>query len=205
MARQALRSAVPRGTSMPYINADVSEIISSIEKEIGGNQLTQSLQFSPTAFTHIKRLVEAGGTIITDTTLIASDINQSLLEGTSTSVRCFIDDPQVMQLAEIRRTTRAEVAIDVGLSIPGPKLVVISSAPAALSRVLLRRQHEPLSDVCVLAAPTGFASVVQLKERLRESDMAFIVVRGKRGGNAVTSTILNAILSRVKTLAQNPQ
>ena len=205
MARQALRSAVPRGTSMPYINADVSEIISSIEKEIGGNQLTQSLQFSPTAFTHIKRLVEAGGTIITDTTLIASDINQSLLEGTSTSVRCFIDDPQVMQLAEIRRTTRAEVAIDVGLSIPGPKLVVISSAPAALSRVLLRRQREPLSDVCVLAAPTGFASVVQLKERLRESDMAFIVVRGKRGGNAVTSTILNAILSRVKTLAQNPQ
>lgn len=205
MARQALRSAVPRGTSMPYINADVSEIISSIEKEIGGNQLTQSLQFSPTAFTHIKRLVEAGGTIITDTTLIASDINQSLLEGTSTSVRCFIDDPQVMQLAEIRRTTRAEVAIDVGLSIPGPKLVVISSAPAALKRVLIRRQHEPLSDVCVFAAPAGFASVVQLKERLRESDMAFIVVRGKKGGNAATSVILNAILSRVKALIQNPQ
>ena len=205
MARQALHSAIPRGTGMPYINADVSEIIANIERETGGNQLTQSLQFSPTAFTHIKRLVEAGGTIITDTALISSDINQTLLEGTNTNVCCFIDDPQVLQLAEIRRSTRAEVAVDVGLSIPGPKLVVISSAPAALKRVLIRRQHEPLSDVCVFAAPAGFASVVQLKERLRESDMAFIVVRGKKGGNAATSVILNAILSRVKALIQNPQ
>ena len=110
-----------------------------------------------------------------------------------------------MQLAEIRRSTRAEIAVDVGLSIPGPKLVVISSAPAALNRVLLRRQREPLSDVCVLAAPNGFANVVQLKERLRESDMAYIVARGKKGGTAVTSLILNAILARVKQIIQPAQ
>ena len=200
MARQALYSANQRDIGIPYINADASEIIANIEVETGNNQFSKSLEFSPTAFTHIKRLVEAGGTIITDTMPISSDIDQTLLEGTNTKIRCFIDDPQVLQLAEIRRSTRAEIAMDIGLSLPGPKLAVISSAPTALSRVLQRRQHEPLSDVCVLAAPTGFASVVQLKERLRESDMAFIVVRGKKGGTAATSLILNAILRRINQL-----
>lgn len=205
MTRQALRGVSLRDVSIPYINADVSEVIANIEKETGDKQLSQSLEFSPTAFTHVKRLVEAGGTIIADTMLISADINQSYLDGTDTKVRCYIDDPKVLQLAEIRRSTRAEIAVDVGLSIPGPKLVVISSAPAALNRVLLRRQREPLSDVCVLAAPNGFANVVQLKERLRESDMAYIVARGKKGGTAVTSLILNAILARVKQIIQPAQ
>ena len=101
-------------------------------------------------------------------------------------------------LAEIRHTTRAEIAVDIGLAIPGPKLVVIGSAPAALNRVLIRRQHEPLSEVCVLAAPSGFANVVQLKEKLRDSDMAYIVARGKKGGTVVTAAILNAILRAIR-------
>ena len=60
--------------------------------------------------------------------------------------------------------------------------MVVGSAPAAINRMITRRQHEPMSDVCVLAASTGFASVVQLKERLMDSDLTSIVVRGKKGG-----------------------
>ena len=133
-----------------------------------------------------------------DTQLITADIDYSTLEGTNTRVRCFIDDPEVLQLAEIRHTTRAEIAVDIGLAIPGPKLLVVGSAPAALNRVLIRRLHEPLSEVCVLAAPSGFANVVQLKEKLRDSDMAYIVARGKKGGTVVTAAILNAILRAIR-------
>lgn len=200
MARQAMRGANSRNISIPFISNDVEQIIANVEKETGDKVLAQSIQFGPTSLTHIKMLVGVGGTILTDTMLVTSDIDMSLLEGTDAKVRCFIDDPQVMQLAEIRHTTRAEIAVDIGLAIPGPKLVVISSAPAALNRVLLRRQHEPLSDVCVLAAPSGFASVVQLKERLRESDMASIVVRGKKGGTTATAVILNNILRQIRIM-----
>lgn len=198
MARQPQRGAASRRFGIPYISAEVSEIIAQIEKDTADPQLAQSLQFSPTALTHIKRLVAAGGTILVDTQLITADIDYSTLEGTNTRVRCFIDDPEVLQLAEIRHTTRAEIAVDIGLAIPGPKLLVVGSAPAALNRVLIRRQHEPLSEVCVLAAPSGFANVVQLKEKLRDSDMAYIVVRGKKGGTVVTAAILNAILRAIR-------
>ena len=58
-----------------------------------------------------------------------------------------------------------------------------------------------MSDVCVLAAPTGFASVIQLKERLMDSDLNAIVVRGKKGGVSTTAALLNAIL---REISENP-
>ena len=110
---------------------------------------------------------------------------------------CFIDDPQVMSFAEQRRITRAEIAVDYGLAVPGPKLMVVGSAPAAINRMIGRRQREPMSDVCVLAACTGFASVVQLKEKLIDSDLTSIVIRGKKGGIPMTISIINCILREI--------
>ena len=183
--------------SAPYINQGISSILKSIEEESRDRTLAQSIYFGPTALTHIKRLIEMGGSIITDTTLVANDIDESLLGGNGAKVICFIDDPQVVSLAEQRHVTRAEVAVDYGLSIPGMKLMVVGSAPAAINRMISRRQREPMSDVCVLAAPTGFASIVQIKERLMDSDLTSIIVRGKKGGVTVTSMILNAILREI--------
>lgn len=197
MARPVKRSAVTRRASASYISPLAEKIIKAIE-EAGGQQFAGSLHFSPTALTHIKRTIAAGGTIVVDTQLMEADIDPVMLEGTNAQIKCFIDDPEVVKLAQIRRTTRAEIAVDIALSLPGPKLMVIGSAPAALNRILIRRKSEPLSDVCVLAAPTGFATVVQLKEKLRDSDMAYIVARGKTGGVNQTTQLLNTILKTIK-------
>lgn len=182
---------------VPQLNQGLTNILKEIETETKDNTLSQSIYFGPTALTHIKRLLEMGGSIITDTTLVANDIDASLMGDSSAKILCFIDDPQVVSLAEQRHITRAEVAVDYGLSVPGIKLMVVGSAPAAINRVIQRRQREPMSDVCVLAAPTGFASVVQLKERLMDSDLSSIIVRGKKGGIGVTTTIMNAILREI--------
>ena len=186
------------GSGMPYMTQEMASILAEIERETEDPTLSQSIYFSPTAITHIKRLIEMGGTIITDTTLVESGIEPALLGSHGASITCFIDDPQVVALAAQRRITRAEIAVDYGLALNGPKLMVVGSAPAAINRMIHRRQREPMSDVCVLAASTGFASVVQLKERLIDSDLTSIVVRGKKGGIPVTITILNAILHEIE-------
>ena len=198
MARPVKCSVPSRRTNIPYVSPLAEKIIHSVEEETGDSQLARSLQFSPTALTHIKRTIAAGGTIVVDTQLMEADIDLKQLEGTNAQLKCFIDDNEVVKLAEIRRTTRAEIAVDIALSLPGPKLMVVGSAPAALNRILIRRKSEPLSDVCVLAAPAGFATVVQLKEKLRDSDMAYIVARGKMGGVTQTTKILNHILKAIK-------
>ena len=183
--------------SMPYLNPGMSNILKNVEEATNDHALAQSIYFGPTALTHIKRLIEMGGVIITDTVLVANDVDASLLGSNGAQVMCFIDDPQVVSLAEQRHVTRAEVAVDYGLAVPGIKLMVVGSAPAAINRMIQRRQREPMSDVCVLAAPTGFASVVQIKERLMDSDLASIIIRGKKGGVPATSTLLNAILREI--------
>ena len=180
-----------------YVNQGVDHILKAVEAATKDPVLSKSVYFGPTALTHIKRLIESGGSIITDTMLVANDIDVSLLGTNGAKIICFIDDPQVVQLAEQRHVTRAEVAVDCGLAVPGPKLMVIGSAPAAINRILVRRQHEPMSDVCVLAAPTGFASVVQMKERLMDSDLTSVVVRGKKGGVNATVSLVNAILREI--------
>ena len=185
------------GNGMPYMTQEMASILAEIEHETDDPTLSQSIYFSPTAITHIRRLIEMGGTIITDTTLVESGIEPRLLGSHGAKITCFIDDPQVVSLATQRRITRAEIAVDCGLALNGPKLMVVGSAPAAINRMIRRRQREPMSDVCVLAASTGFASVVQLKERLIDSDLTSIVVRGKKGGVPATITILNAILREI--------
>lgn len=180
-----------------YLNPGTVNIIKKIEETTNDRALAQSIYFGPTALTHIKRVIEMGGSIITDTMLVANDIDERLLGSNGAKVLCFIDDPQVVSLAEQRHVTRAEVAVDYGLAVPGIKLMVVGSAPAAINRMIQRRQREPMSDVCVLAAPTGFASVVQIKERLMDSDLSSIIVRGKKGGVPATSLILNAILQEI--------
>lgn len=185
----------------PYMTQNMVSVIETVEAETNDHALSQSVYFGPTALTHIRRLIESGGTIITDTTLVANDIDERLMGDKGARIMCFIDDPQVVTLAEQRHVTRAEVAVDFGLAVPGTKLMVVGSAPAAINRILLRRQSEPMSDVCVLAAPTGFASVVQMKERLVDSDLTAIVIRGKKGGVPATVALLNAIL---RNIAQTP-
>ena len=197
MIRRTQGESSRHGVGMPYMTQEMASILAEIERETNDASLSQSIYFSPTALTHIKRLIEMGGTIITDTTLVENGIDMSLMGNKGAKVVCFIDDPQVISLAEQRRITRAEIAVDYGLAVTGPKLMVVGSAPAAINRMIRRRQSEPMSDVCVLAASTGFASVVQLKERLIDSDLTSIVVRGKKGGIPVTITILNAILREI--------
>ena len=197
MIRRTQGDGNRHGAGMPYMTQEMAAILAEIERETNDSTLSQSIYFSPTAITHIKRLIEMGGTIITDTTLVGNGIDISLLGGKGAKVACFIDEPQVISLAEQRRITRAEIAVDYGLALTGPKLMVVGSAPAAINRMIRRRQQEPMSDVCVLAASTGFASVVQLKEKLIDSDLTSIVVRGKKGGIPVTITILNAILREI--------
>ena len=81
--------------------------------------------------------------------------------------------------------------------------MVIGSAPSAIMRLIQRRQREPMSDVCVLAAPNGFASAVQIKERLLDSDLATIIARGKKGGISATVTLVNAILREIHSSANS--
>lgn len=184
-----------RKATMPYVTSEMASIMRNMEQELGDTALVQSLHFSPTALAGVRRVMMSQGHIITDTRFALNDVNLDMARKLRVQLHCFIDEPHIVTLAQERRITRAEVALDHALSLEGMKLLVIGSAPMALDRLLRRRQLEPIGDLVVLAMPTGFASVIQLKERLWESDIPCIVARGKKGGTTAAVTAFNALMA----------
>ena len=147
--------------------------------------------------TFMRRLILGGGTIITDTMLSLTSADTQLIRQLGLEITCFIDDPNVISAAEKKRVTRAEIAVDHAMNLPGLKLFVIGSAPMALSKLLMRNQLLPMHDVAILATPNGYASVVQLKERAWESNLPVVVTRGHMGGAQAAVAILHALLNEL--------
>ncbi len=198
MTKHSRRVMDIRRMNVPFTNEETQSVVAKVLARSQDEALAKSLQFSPTVISNIRRLITNGGTIITDTEILAQSIDASLLEGSPAKLMCFIDDPEVLLKAQAKGTTRAEVALDVGLTQPGNKLFVIGSAPSALNRLIAHRQCEPLIDVSLLCTISGYAAAVQLKERLRESDMAFAVTRGKSGGTQAAQFLFEAILETIR-------
>ena len=180
---------------MPYVTSEMSQILQRVESDTGDQALVQSIHFSSTALTFIRRLAAAGGIIIADTMLTLTGADTDRLRELGLTLACYIEDPDVLAAAEKRHVTRAEIAVDYALSLSGLKLFLVGSAPMALSRLLACHQLSPLKDVGVIAAPAGYASVVQLKERLWESGLPVVVARGRKGGAAAAVAMLDAVLS----------
>ncbi len=178
-----------------YPTEDILNLIEKVETEIGDGTLRRSLHFTPGVVNRMERQLRLGCSIIADSKLVAGGIDRELCTVLPARVECFMDDPSVVSFASQKRTTRAEMAVDRALSLPGHKLIVVGSAPMALNRLLQIHRQSPLRDVCIIAAASGFANVVELKERIWESGLPCIVVRGRKGGANTAIAIANALLS----------
>ena len=198
MVKHSRRVLDVRRMNVPFTNEETQSIVAKTLARTQDEALAQSLQFSPTVISNIRRLITNGGTIITDTDLLSRSLDLGGVDESLVKLKCFIDDPEVLLKANARGVTRAEVATDMALTLPGSKLFLLGSAPAALSRILAHRQCEPMVDVSLLCTVTGYAAAVQLKEKLRESDMAFIVTRGKSGGTMAAQAVFESVLETIR-------
>lgn len=182
-------------TAAPAYQAEnVRRVIERVAEETGDAALRQSLHFSTGVVDRITRQMQLGCTVVTDSNLICTGIDRAPAEGLPVRFSCSMDDPMVVNFAEQKRITRAEVAVEQSLSISGPKLIVIGSAPMALSRLLQLHKNAPLREVVIIGAATGFANIVELKERLWESGLPCVVARGRKGGPVTAIAIVNALL-----------
>ena len=189
-----------------YHSDEAAGLMPRIEQETGDPSLHQSTHFTTGVVSRIERQLKLGCTIITDTNLVLAGLDRQALSQLPSRAECYIDSPMVVSCATQKRTTRAEIAVERALAVPGPKLIVVGSAPAALARLLQIHAVTPLHEVTIIATPNGFANVVELKEKLWESGLSCVVVRGRRGGVpaaiAITNALLNEAAERQKGIAE---
>jgi precorrin-8X/cobalt-precorrin-8 methylmutase len=140
--------------------------------------------------------LQAGAPILCDTNMVASGVTRLRLPA-GNAVICTLSDPRVPELAAQLGNTRTAAAI--GLWPVEGALVVIGNAPTALFHLLDQIASGAVErPAAVIGVPVGFIGAAESKDALAQSDLEYLVVRGRRGGSAIACGAVNALASEVE-------
>ena len=157
-------------------------------------ELLDLVRFSDGAIRAGIRAIEAGATIVTDTEMARCAIPPRRLAPFGCTVRCFMNDPEVAAAAKAASSTRAALAVDFALDLPGPLIFAIGNAPTALLRLLSRLDGGTPAPALVVGMPVGFVNAAQSKALLMtRADVPWIAIAGRKGGSALAGATVNAL------------
>lgn len=155
---------------------------------------TKTLTYSEGAVGIAKELILNGADIVTDTNMALAGINKRTLARFGGSAHCFMADETVARLAKENKTTRAAISMQVASEIQKPVIFAIGNAPTALIQLYEIMQAKQWKPAFVIGVPVGFVNVEAAKELIMETDVPYIVNRGRKGGSNIAAAICNAIL-----------
>ena len=153
-----------------------------------------NLCFSENAVSKAKDALKKGAWIVTDTTMALSGINKKSLKKAGGEACCFIGDEDVAEEAGRLGVTRASVCVDKAARLGRPLIYAVGNAPTALIRLYELMEQGIFRPELIIGVPVGFVNVVQSKELIMQTDVPYIVARGRKGGSNVAAAICNALL-----------
>ncbi len=155
---------------------------------------SDNLIFSDSAVGKALATIKKGTSIVTDTQMAKAGINKKILASFGGEVHCFMSDEDVAQTAKENGTTRAVACIDKAAKMDKSLIFAIGNAPTALVRLYELIQEDVLRPELIIGVPVGFVNVVESKELIMQTDIPFIVARGRKGGSNIAAAICNALL-----------
>lgn len=185
-----------------------------IESELGGRKIPDEIKpivmrvihtsadfdyydnlcFSENAVKTAIDAIKKGAVFVTDTNMAKSGINKSALEKLGCEVMCFMSDKDVAEAAKKNGTTRASAAVDKAAKLKKPIIFAAGNAPTALIRLYELIEKGIFRPELIIGVPVGFVNVVQSKEMIMETDVPYIIAKGRKGGSNVAAAICNALL-----------
>lgn len=153
-----------------------------------------TMTYSKDAPAIAKELLRHGADIVTDTNMAMAGINKRVLSTFGGKVHCFMADEEVAGIAKERGVTRAVVSMEKAKSIEKPVIFAIGNAPTALIQLYEMIRTSSWRPAFVIGVPVGFVNVEIAKELIMETQVPYIVNRGRKGGSNIAAAICNAIL-----------
>ena len=154
----------------------------------------QTMTYSTNAVAIAKELIQNGADIVTDTNMALAGINKKTLARHGGQAHCFMADEDVARIAKERKVTRATVSMEKAAGIQKPVIFAVGNAPTALIQLYEMIQSGTFKPAFIIGVPVGFVNVEAAKELILQTDIPYIVNRGRKGGSNVAAAICNAIL-----------
>jgi precorrin-8X/cobalt-precorrin-8 methylmutase len=177
--------------------ADVAQVAVRMIHACGQVDLVDDVAFSPSVVERAREALHAGAPVLCDAQMVAAGVTRRRLPKDN-DVVCTLNDPRTPELAARLGTTRTAAALELWGDRLDGAVVAIGNAPTALFHLLEMVAAGAPRPAAVLGIPVGFVGAVESKDALAVSDLEFLVVRGRRGGSAITAAAVNAIASEAE-------
>jgi precorrin-8X/cobalt-precorrin-8 methylmutase len=184
-------------TDLAGLPEDVARVAVRMVHACGQVDLVEDLAFSPDVVVRAREALDAGAPVLCDAEMVASGVTRRRLPKDN-DVVCTLNDPRTAGLAADLGTTRTAAALELWRDRLDGAVVAIGNAPTALFHLLEMVAAGAPRPAAVLGIPVGFIGAVESKDALAASDLEHLVVRGRRGGSAITAAAVNAIASDVE-------
>lgn len=159
-------------------------------------EFKELMRFHPMAIESGIRALKQGSNILVDVKMITAGLNQERLDAYGCKVFSFISDPDVIQEAKERNSTRAIIAMQKAkrLGLLDGSIVAIGNAPTALIETARLITEENARPSLVIGVPVGFVSAAESKELVLPLNIPYIVAQGRKGGSPIAVAIIHALL-----------
>lgn len=159
-------------------------------------ELASDICFSPGFSRTARAALQAGAPILCDARMVSEGVTRSRLPA-GNPVICTLHDLSVPEMARQMCTTRSAAALELWLPHLSGAVVAIGNAPTALFH-LLNMLEDPACPrpAAIIGCPVGFVGAMESKEALWRANAApCVIVRGRKGGSAITVAAINAVAS----------
>ena len=184
-------------TDLAGLPEDVARVAVRMVHACGQVDLVEDLAFSPDVVARAREALDAGAPVLCDAEMVASGATRRRLPEDN-DVVCTLNDPRTPALAADLGTTRTAAALELWRDRLDGAVVAIGNAPTALFHLLEMVAAGAPRPAAVLGIPVGFIGAAESKDALAASDLEHLVVRGRRGGSAITAAAVNAIASEAE-------
>ncbi|KAB0572001.1 precorrin-8X methylmutase [Brucella pituitosa] len=178
------------------IPADLEKLAVRVAHASGMVDIVEDLVFSSDAGHAGRDALLRGAPILCDARMVAEGITRSRLPANN-EVICTLNDPSVPELAARIGNTRSAAALDLWLPHLEGSIVAIGNAPTSLFRLFEMLDNGAPKPALIIGMPVGFVGAAESKDELAENSrgVPFVIVRGRRGGSAMTAAAVNALAS----------
>lgn len=155
---------------------------------------SQGIIFGNDVFESVFNAIRNRCSIVTDVEMVKVALNRMLLSKLGLRTVCNISNETVINESKIRNKTRSELAMRHSSNDMAGSIVAIGNAPTALYETIRMVKEGILAPALIVGVPVGFVSALESKKELAMTKIPFITNIGRKGGSAVASSIVNAIM-----------
>jgi precorrin-8X/cobalt-precorrin-8 methylmutase len=177
------------------VPADLAAVAVRMIHACGMTDLVADIGYSPGVAAAARKALRDGAPILCDAEMVASGVTRRRLPADNPVV-CTLRDPRIPALAAELGTTRSAAALELWRDKLDGAVVAIGNAPTALFRLLEIVDAGAPKPAAVLGIPVGFIGAAESKQALADhGGLEYLIVRGRRGGSAITAAAINALAS----------